>query len=174
MGTCRHICPSHLPGPCPGETCKHKSSIDKCARSSSISGMQITSETPFLLACLRQVVPWPNRNTQEWGYTPSKCSIWHNWTLPGNPEGKFGKPRAQALHGRDPSLLLKNTQVACGFCALLLQPAMAARGGQKRETGPAAVTQVAPSFHDSLRCDTGGLSAEFTVFKVDWIPSCGS
>lgn len=37
--------------------------------------------------------------------------------------------------------------------------------------GPAAVTQVAPSFHDPLRCDTGGPPAEFTGFHVDWISS---
>lgn len=39
MGTCRHICP------CPGETCKHKGSVDTCARSSSISGTLITRDS---------------------------------------------------------------------------------------------------------------------------------
>lgn len=51
--------------------------------------------------------------------------------------------------------------------------ATASNGGKRwaKETGPAAVTLVAPSFHDPLRCDTGGLPAEFTVFQADWIPS---
>lgn len=79
------------------------------------------------------------------------------------------------MRGRDPSLLLRSTRVACGFGDLSLQPPKVVRGGQKRGTWPVAVTQAASSFHDPLRCVTGRLPAEVTVFSsrldsLSWKP----